>query len=50
MNFYFKWISKPNLNEFIFLQVDKPVNSLILSNEQINTNIPNDMIDLKTKQ
>jgi hypothetical protein len=41
-------LPKPNLNEFVFFQVDKSVNGLILSNEQSNNSAPNDVIDLKT--
>jgi hypothetical protein len=41
-------LPKPNLNEFVFFQVDQSVNGLILSNDQSNNNAPNDIIDLKT--
>ncbi|CAF0791786.1 unnamed protein product [Rotaria sp. Silwood1] len=40
-------LPKPNLNEFVFFQADKPVNGLILSNELNNKGAPNDIIDLK---
>jgi GINS complex subunit 4 len=38
-------LPKPDLNEFVFFQVDKSVTGFILSNEQ---STPNDVIDLKT--
>jgi len=41
-------LPKPNLNEFVFFQVDQSVNGLILSNDQSNNNLPTDIIDLKT--
>ncbi|CAF2306730.1 unnamed protein product [Rotaria sp. Silwood2] len=40
-------LPKPNLNEFVFFQADKPVNGLILSNELNNNGAANDIIDLK---
>jgi hypothetical protein len=40
-------LPKPNLNEFVFFQVDKSVNGFILSSEQSNNNAPNDVLDLK---
>jgi GINS complex subunit 4 len=41
-------LPKPNLNDFVFYQVDQSVNGLILSNEQSINGGPNDVIDLKT--
>jgi GINS complex subunit 4 len=42
-------LPKPNLNDFVFFQVDQTVNGLILSNESnSNHNNPSDIIDLKT--
>jgi hypothetical protein len=41
-------LPKPNLNEFVFFQVDQAVNGLVLSNEQSHHGAPNDVIDLKT--
>jgi len=40
-------LPQPNLNEFVFFQVDQTVNGLILSNDSSNNNTPNDIIDLK---
>lgn len=39
---------KPNINDFVFFQVDQSVNGLILSNEQNNTSAPSDILDLKS--
>lgn len=39
-------LPKPNLNDFVFFQVDQTYNGLLLSNET-NANHPNDIIDLK---
>ena len=39
-------LPKPNLNEFVFFQVDQPIHSLVLANEQ-NSQGPSDVIDLK---
>jgi hypothetical protein len=41
-------LPKPNLTDFVFFQVDQTVNGFIVSNDQSNTNTPNDIIDLKT--
>ncbi|CAF1360799.1 unnamed protein product [Adineta steineri] len=41
-------LPKPNLNDFVFFQVDQSVNGVILSNEQNNSGAPNDIIDFKT--
>ena len=39
---------KPNLNDFVFFQVDQSVQGLVLSNEQNTTAAPNDILDLKS--
>jgi len=39
-------LPRPNLNEFVFFQVDQPIHGLILANEQ-NSQGPSDVIDLK---
>lgn len=42
-------LPKPNLNEFVFFQVDQPIHGLILANEQ-NSQGPSDVIDLKNDE
>lgn len=39
---------KPNLNDFVFFQVDQSVQGLVLSNEQNTTAGPSDILDLKS--